>query len=71
MSGFTLGHLFIAVAIVDLVVIWRMSRSMLAADPGSEDRRRAARIVMAAGLATSAALIVLAFVLPVASLRLA
>jgi len=61
----TLGHVLIAVAVVDLIAGWAMVRSGLAA-PGIDDaRRRSVRVVMATIVAVSILLVLVALFLPV------
>jgi hypothetical protein len=67
----TLGHIFVAVAAIDVVVIWTMTRSMLADERAGDEKRRAARIIMAAGVAASVGLVAFAVLHPIAQLRIA
>ena len=66
-GGITLGYFLIAVAAVDAVAVPLMARGM---KRDTEEQRRAARIVLIAGLAMAACLVLIGLFLPAAQLRL-
>jgi hypothetical protein len=64
-GGVTLGHLMIAMAIVEVIAVLWMARSVRPAEPGKEaDQRRAMRIIVAASIVTSLLLIAFALLHP-------
>lgn len=67
----TLGHLFILVALIDLVVIWSMTSKMLLDERLTEDKRRAALIVRGAGIAVSLGFVAFALLHPLGRLVIA
>ena len=61
----TLGHFFILIALVELVFIWKTTSDWRSEDHRKpEAERRPARLVMAAGVLTSAGLVAFALLHP-------
>jgi membrane-anchored protein YejM (alkaline phosphatase superfamily) len=67
----TLAHVFIAVAVLDLVVIFMVTARWRREDERlPEEKRRPARLVLGAAILASAALVAVALLHPIGELRI-
>ena len=67
----TLGHWFVVMAIIELVVLWKMTGHWrLEDDRKPEAERRPARLIMGAALLTSGGLVAFALLHPIGDLPL-
>ncbi len=70
-GGIRLGHLMIAMAMVELLAIPLLARSVRRANPDSEEAQRGAvRIVIFAAIVCAAGLCLAGLFLPIAQLRI-
>lgn|GEM_PF-5802130 len=66
----TVGHLLMAIALFDVVVIGAKAGRILNAPDSTEDRRRSARWMLGAVLVVAAGLVLIALFLPIGRMRL-
>ena len=66
----TLGHVLMAVALMDLVIVGPMAGRILSSPDSTEERRRGARFMLGAVVVLAVALVLIALFLPIGRIRL-